>query len=171
MLDKLKRQILGELGQYVYADDGTTLEELVGRLLAAKHATLAVAEAGSGGALAAALAGADRSAALLAGAHVAASEDRLRRMLHVPDGDWTSAKGSRERLALIAAAAATDTGAQWVVVVGNVRQEGAGRSVEVAFRQPDGRLQTQQFSQRGTGELARASLATQLLDQLRRRLK
>ncbi len=171
LLARLKQQILTELGDYVYADDATTLEDRVAQQLVAKRATLAVAEAGSGGALAAALAGGERSAAVLAGAHVAPNEERLRRMLHVADNAWTSAMTSAQRLGLIAAAVAADLGTPWVVVVGEVHDGASGRSVDVAFRQPDGRVAIVPFALRGNGELARASLATQLLDQLRRRLK
>jgi hypothetical protein len=43
--------------------------------------------------------------------------------------------------------------------------------VEIAFKLPDGRLENRQVRLSGTGELARSRLSTQLLDQLRRRLK
>jgi nicotinamide-nucleotide amidase len=169
MLAQLKQQILQELGEYVYADDATTLEELVVRRLREQRVTLALAEAGSGGVLAAALTGTEDAASVLAGARVAPSEDRLRRMLRVTDDAWTSATTSAQRLGLIAAAA--DLGASWVVVVGEVRPQATGPRVEMAFRQPDGRLSVETLTLRGTGELARANLVTQLLDQLRRRLK
>jgi len=43
--------------------------------------------------------------------------------------------------------------------------------VYVVFRLPDGRLESRQVRFRGAGELSRSRLSTQLLDQLRRRLK
>jgi nicotinamide-nucleotide amidase len=171
-LETLKQQILKELGEYVYADDATSLEEHVCRLLIAKHQRLTIAEAGSGGSLAAALAGAEHAPPVLDGAHVASSEQQLRSLLRVAEGDWAAAHSSAQRLGLLAAAAARDTGAQWAVAVGELHLDAAGnRSVEVAFRRPDGQVDLQRLSPRGTGELARANLATQLLDQLRRRLK
>jgi hypothetical protein len=89
----------------------------------------------------------------------------------VADKAWASAATSAQRLGLIAAAAVADLGTPWAVVVGEIHDGTSGRSVDVAFRQPDGRVEIAHLALRGTGELARANLATQLLDQLRRRLK
>lgn len=171
-LETLKQRILKELGEYVYADDTTSLEEHVCRLLAHKRQRLTIAEAGSGASLAAALAGAEHAEGVLAGAHVATSEQQLRRMLRVPDAAWAAANTAAQRLGLIAAAVSSDTGAEWAVVVGDLQQDPAGaRRVKVALRQPNGQVEIVQLAPRGSGELARANLATQLLDQLRRRLK
>jgi hypothetical protein len=58
------------------------------------------------------------------------------------------------------------------VAVGEVQGEAAGnRSVEVAFRLPDGRTEARRITLRGTGDQARTYLITELLDQLRRRLR
>jgi nicotinamide-nucleotide amidase len=173
-LEDLKRQILavGLLSDCCYAGDETTLEERVAKRLAARGLTLAVAEAGSGGSLAAALGGEDHARQVLAGAYVAPLESTLRRLLQVPDERWNAARSSRQKMDLLAAASAELTRSPWAVAVSEVRERnGNDRSVEVVFRLPDGRTESQVLKLHGSGELARANLTTQLLDQLRRHLR
>jgi hypothetical protein len=56
--------------------------------------------------------------------------------------------------------------------VGQVWQDkDSAEYVTVAFKPPDGRMETQQVRVRGTGEIARANLSTQIEDLLRHRLK
>ena len=170
-LEELKQKILEHLGDYVYADDETSLEEHVVKLLETRGTTLAIAEAGSGGSLAAALSGTGAARAVLAGAYVAPTEERLRQLFRVPDDRWAGSTSGPERAKLLASAAAEATGSGSAVAIGEPRPDNSGdRYVEVAFKLPDGRLQTQRVRLRGTGELARLRLNTQLLDQLRRRL-
>lgn len=171
MLDTLKRQILAELGDNVYADDATSLEELVGRLLHSRGATLAVAEAATGGSLAAALTAAPAAAAVLAGAYAAPSEEKLRALVAVPGPPWKTAETAARRAALLAEATARAAGADWAIAIGDPQQHGTAHSVEVALRPPDGRIETRSFTLRGAGDLARAFLITQLLDTLRRKLR
>lgn len=171
-LEELKRKILDHLGDYVYADDETSLEEHVIKLLAARGATLALAEAGSGGSLASALSGADAAHQVLAGAYVAPTEERLRRLLRVPDDKWTANTSSTHSATLLAQAAAEAAGSRWAVAVGQAREDASGAGyVEVVFMQQGGSPQNQHVALRGSGELARQRLNTQLLDQLRRRLR
>jgi nicotinamide-nucleotide amidase len=49
LLTRLKDQIRGVLGSYIYSEDDTSLEEIVGHLLLAKQQTLALAESCTGG--------------------------------------------------------------------------------------------------------------------------
>jgi len=171
-LQELKDTIMKHLGEYVYADDETTLEEHVVKLLEARGATLALAEVGSGGSLAKALSSADGAHRVLGGAYIAPTMEKLRRLLHVRDEHWTSSTSRGQRIERLAAAAADATGSQWAVAVGDVwRDEGGAGYVQVAFKLPDGRLESQQVRLRGNGELARLRLSTQLQDQLRRRLR
>lgn len=171
-LEALRQKILVHLGDYVYADDeGTSLEAHVVRLLAARNEKLAIAEAGSGGALAAGLHGAEGAGRALGGAYVAPSEQGLGRLLGVPDDQWTAGTSSAEKAGLLAAAVAGATASSWAVAVGEARQDQGGpRYVEVAFRLPDGSVESQRLRLRGD-DSARSRLTTQLLDQLRRRLR
>jgi nicotinamide-nucleotide amidase len=170
-LRELKEKVTTHLSESLYADDGTSLEEHVVKLLATRGVTLALAEAGSGGGLAAALSGADGAEAVLAGAYVAPTGEKLRRLLRVPDEHWSGLSCS-QRVKQLATAAADATESQLAVAVGEEQQDkNHAGYVEVAFKLPDGRTENRQFRLHGTGELARSRLSTHLLDQLRRRLK
>lgn len=172
-LEELKQKILAidELRDRIYATDETSLEVHVAKRLAARGAMLTLAEAGSAGGLAAALDGVDDAWQILAGAYVAPSEEQLCRLLCVADDEWSRGKSGLGRLEQLAKAAAESTGSLWAIVVGDVQSGDDGPCVEVVFRQPEGRMERVQLKLRGTGDLARANLTTQLLDELRRRLR
>jgi len=171
-LERLKEEIRKHHGDNMYADDDTSLEERIAALLEKQGAVLTLAEAGSAGALAAALGSVENADRILAAAFVAPSELKLRRLLGIPDDKWTDRASPSRRAQQLAAAAANLTGSQWAVAVGPIRRgENADSYVDVAFKLPDGRLQSHQLRLRGTGELARSTLTTQVLDQLRRRLQ
>jgi len=178
-LRELEQKIMTHLGEYVYANDETSLEEHVLKLAEARGVTLALAEAGSGGALAAALSSglltesdAGGVQRVLAGAYVAPTEEKLRRLLGVHDEDWASSTSPAQRAQRLAAAAADVTKSQWVIAVGELSRDQSGADyVTVAFRLPDRRTEIRQVRLRGSGELARANLSTQLQDELRRKLK
>jgi competence/damage-inducible protein CinA-like protein len=169
---ELEQKIMKHLGEYVYADDETSLEEHILKLLKARGETLALVEAGSGGALAEALSSADGNGQVLAGAYVAPTVEKLCHLLAVDNEDLTGSTSGDQRIKRLAAAAADATASQWAVAVGEVRRDENGSGyVEVAFKLPDGLMENKQVRLGGTGELARSRLSTQLLDQLRRRLK
>jgi nicotinamide-nucleotide amidase len=171
-LQEIKQKIMTHLGDYVYADDETSLEERIVKLLEARGATLALAEAGSGGSLAAALSNTDGAQRVLAGAFVAATDEKLRRLLRVGDDHWTAGMSRSQKAERLAAAAADATASQWAIAVGQTwRDENGDGFVTVAFRLPDGRVESQQVRLRGAGELARSNQGTQLQDELRRKLK
>jgi len=160
-LSRLKQSIVKCLGQYIYADDDTTLEEHVVGLLRSRDATLALAEVGSGGALTAALSAVPESDEVLVGAYVAPTEAMLHDLLH--------ARGDSTRLVDVLSNA---TRSQWVVLVGPVRQvEGQSRVVDVTLKHPGDRTERWSIPLGGSAEMARLSLTTQLLDQLRRSVK
>jgi nicotinamide mononucleotide (NMN) deamidase PncC len=160
------------LGDYIYADSDTSLEEHVVKLLESRNATLALAEAGSGGSLTAALSGAEGAQKVLAGAYIAASAEKLRRLLGVPDDRWAGCTSRSQKVEELAKAAADATASQWAVAVGQVWQDESGAAyVDVAFRLPSGRVESRQIRLRDAGELGRFRLSTELLDQLRRRLR
>jgi nicotinamide-nucleotide amidase len=167
-LKELKTRIVEHLGDSIYAqDDTTSLETQVMRLLETRGTTLTLAEVGSGGALASALNGADGTHRVLIGAYVAPTAQRLHQMLghSVQLGEEPKAEPLAREAAAVAAS-------QWAIAVAEIRQDtGGGSSVEVAFRQPDGRVESRRIRLSGTGESARLRLVTELLDQLRRKLR
>jgi nicotinamide-nucleotide amidase len=162
---ELKQKIMKHLGENIYADDETSLEEHVLKLLKARGETLALAEVDSAGSLAATLSRADEAEQILAGAYVAPTTKKLCHLLGIENDSRT---GSTSRIKQLAAAVADATTSQWAIAVGQANGSG---HVEVAFKLPNGNMESRKFRLRGTGELARSRLSTQLLDQLRRRLK
>ena len=171
-LQNLKQSILKHLGDYLYADDPTSLEEHVLRLLAARGATLAIAEAGTGGSLAAALLAPDNSHALIAGAFVAPTDDKLRRLLRIPDDQWNAANANPHRANLLAAAAAKLSDCPSAVAVGEIQSDNASnRYLHLVLQLPGRPPENQRLALRGNPELARSTLLTQILDHLRRRLR
>ncbi len=167
-LQELKEKILKHLGDYVYAlDETTSLEDHVVKLLEVRRTTLSLAEVGSGGTLAAALHGAADAGRVLTGAYTAPSQEKLQRLL-TAQPEQRDKNGPGQMAAVVAAA----TGSAWAIAVGDAQRDERGASfVEVAFGSPDGRTESRQVRLFGTGESARARLVTELLDQLRRRLR
>lgn len=174
-LETLKQQLAKYLGGNMYGEGETTLEEVVLKLLAERGETLALAEIGSGGSLAAALTGAEGIEKVLSGAYVASSEEKLWQMLD-------STRGARLRKATprdprphptkIVEAVTKATGSDCVIAVGEVRRKQNGSSyVEVAIKLPNGRNEQQQFRVRGNMKASRSWFVTQALDRMRRMLK
>ncbi len=171
-LRELKQNITQHLGEYIYADSEISLEENVLKLLEERGATLVLAEVSSGGNLTAALSSADGAPRVLAGAYVAPTMELLRHLLQVSDDDWTEITSLSQRIERLATAAADATASQWAVAVGQAWRDESGTGyVDVAFKLPNGGLESRKVRFRGTAELAGSRLSTQLLDQLRRRLK
>jgi len=169
-LDELKQKILKHLGDHVYADEETSLEQCIVKLLQKRGATLAIVEAGSGGTLAAGLAGADDSGRVIAGAYVAATGEQLRRLLRIDERTWQRSDTGTGQIELLASTAAKTTASDWVIAVGPPRQDAqGGHYLEVVFRPPDGPAQTRRIETRGPS--ARSRLSTQVLDLFRRRLR
>ena len=163
-LDVLKQQVYSQLGDFIYGTGATTLESCVVDLFANRHETLALAEVGTGGSIAASLGSAAAVADVLAGAYVAPDEQRLFR-LFAPTGQHASEKSLVDQLA-------QTVGADWAVYVGPIREDSAaGRYIEVRIHRPDGRTESKTLNWRGSGDLGRFNLTTQVLDCLRKALR
>lgn len=171
-LDGLRIQIVECLGDSIYAQDETTsLETCVMRMLEARGETISLAEVGSGGAIAAALNGAEGTHHVLIGAYIAPTTARLHQMFgsRSQPGESNSHANDIEQLTRETAATADS---QWVIATGESRRDDQGNwFVPVAFRFPDGHVESRQIRLSGTGEAARARLVTDVLDQLRRKLQ
>jgi len=171
-LEGLRVQIVECLGDSIYAQDETTsLETCVMRILEARGETISLAEVGSGGTIAAALNGAEGTHHVLIGAYIAPTTVRLHQMFgsHAQPGEINSHANDIEQLTRETAATAAS---QWVIATGESRRDATGDSfVDVAFRSPDGGIESHPVRLSGTGDAARARLVTELLDQLRRRLR
>jgi nicotinamide-nucleotide amidase len=169
-LQQLEADIREHLGQYIYANDDSSLEEVVVRQMRARGLRLVLAEIGSGGILAAKLSQVDGMAQVLAGAYSAPSADAMGWLLQI--GLNGGASFGAEKAKTLAAVAASASRANGAIAVGPVESNAEGaRFVWIAFRFPDDRCEIERVGVRGSGETAQASLATQVLDWLRRQLK
>lgn len=168
-LQELKQKILEHLSDNAYTDDETSLEEHVVQMLEAHGATLSLAEVGSGGSLAAAMSEADSEHRVLVGAYIAPTMEKLRRLLGINKTDGVS---RIQQIEQIARATADVADSQLAIAVGEAwRDENGAVYVDVAFKLSDGGMESRKVRLRGSGELARSRLGTQLLDQLRRMLR
>ncbi|MBI4662542.1 MAG: CinA family protein [Verrucomicrobia bacterium] len=169
-LKRLEEEIRQHLGEYLYADDGSSLEQVIVKALLERGGSLALVEVGSGGHLAAALSGTDGISRLLAGAYAAPTEPAMRQLLRMPVEELQ--QPASERVKTMAAAAARLNRSQWAIAVGpSELGPTGGNAVWVAFKFPGERLETVQITVREAGEIHRSHMITQILDQLRRRFK
>jgi nicotinamide-nucleotide amidase len=166
-LSVVRQGLLDHLGEYIYAqDEATSLEDRLLGLLESRKITLSLVEAGSGGALAAALGNSKGAGGVLLGAYSAPSLRQLYRLAASSSQDPDAVS-----LELLAQKAARRTGALWTVVTGEIREgEEGGIRLPVLLRLSDGRMEDREFRLAGTGEQARARFVTELLDHLRRKL-
>ncbi|MHC4483528.1 MAG: CinA family protein, partial [Planctomycetota bacterium] len=171
-LQELKQKILKHLGDNAYSDDETSLEERVVQMLEANGVTLSLAEVGSGGSLAAALSETDSEHRVLVGAYIAPTMKKLRHLLGVTNDKRIDGASRIQQTEQLARATADLTESQLAIAVGEAWRDGNGAAyVNVAFKLSDGRMESRKVRLRGSGELARSRLGTQLLDQLRRLLR
>ncbi len=169
-LKRLEKDIREHLEPYVYADDGSSLEEVVVKKLQSRGGLLALAEVGSGGYLAAALSSLPGIDHLLAGAYVAPTPEAMARMLQMPATTFNGVGAEQPRA--LASAAAKLTQSQWALAVGPVESDNKSASqIWIALKSPGDHWESQSLTLRGSGEISRSTLTTQILDWLRRQIK
>ncbi len=171
-LDDLKQKMLHEFSENIYAtEEGISLEDVVVGLLKERRARLTLAEMASGGSVESALRGAKDAESVLTGAYVAHDYPALCRLAKIPEEPQAAGQaGIRpvERLADLLSDAASR---QWAVVVGSpTHGEGGSDEVNVAIRPPDGPTAVVPLTARGNDLPSRTRLATQVVDELRKRL-
>lgn len=165
VLKRLEAGIRQHLGSYLYASDGSSLEDVFLNNVFARGGTLSLLEIGSGGSIAGALSGASRGSALLAGAFVAPTGEAMARLLAIPLEDLPEAP--LEQIQRLAAAAAVKTGSRWVAATSPLLTDATGaKSLWAVCRLPNGRWESQRLPVRGSDQAARAALNTQILDLL-----
>ncbi len=172
-LEALRAELHQHLGDYIYADDeATTLEDCVAAPLVARGQTMALAEIGSGGGLAAALSHIAAAEEVLTGAFAAPSVERLRHVLQVPDDTWRGAQPS-DQLALLARHAAQQAGGDWSVAVGPPEEDPPTRAayLTMCVRQPDGTTRTSRHRWPGASSAAQDYMISEILDTLRRTIR
>jgi nicotinamide-nucleotide amidase len=172
-LKALENDLLKYIGEYMYSDDGSTLEECVIQMLAKRNTSLVTAEVGSGGAIAAGLSHAEGVSRVHSGGYVAPSDRAMADMLDLSIDASSSASDAGAGLAQsIAERICQKTHSEWGLVVSQVVEaENESRFVWVALGTRRDGFQVTRVSLRGHGETGQAQLANRCLDLLRRQLK
>jgi nicotinamide-nucleotide amidase len=171
-LQRLAAEVRQHLAEYLYADDGSSLEEIVVKKLQRRGGALVLVEVGGGSQLAVALNGVAGTGKLLAGAYSAPSAEAVARLLQIPAERLATWAGGAEKARGLATAAAQLTRSQTAIAVGPVESDDkGGKQVWVALQLAEDRWDTTRLAVGDSGEIARASLTTQILDRLRRQLQ
>ncbi|MFH1741185.1 MAG: molybdopterin-binding protein [bacterium] len=171
-LETLESDLLKHIGEYMYSDDGSTLEDCVIRMLAKRNASLVTAEVGSGGAIATNLNHAKGASSVYSGGYVAPSDRAMATILDLPvDLGTDSQDAAANLIKTIAERSCEKTDSDWGLVVGQANQtENDPRFVWVAFGTRQEGFEVEPMSLRGHGETEQNHLVNQALDLLRRRL-
>jgi len=170
-LKKIGALLRAQLGEYIYADDGSALEDQVVRLIRARGDSLVLVESGSGGHLAASLDAVTNIAHLLAAAWVAPTEEQLRQILRIPPEMWSGWDSGEARVKGLGTAARNMVTSQWAVVIGEIKRDASGAFVWLGVGSPDSRWSTERVPVPGGGEIAHANLTTVILDRVRKQLQ
>lgn len=168
-LRDLKEKLNKEIGQYMYSDDGSTLEESVLEMLISRDLTLSLAEIGSGGAISASLNDLDNSATVFRGGLSAANQAKLVSLILRENGDSPFKEGIHEAL-LSRLCEMFDS--KWSLLVTEPKLDQTDSlTLEVVIGDPTGVLAQRQVRLRGRGREAQNRLVSTALDMLRRELK
>lgn len=166
-LKRLETDLRQHLEEYVYADDGSSLEDVVAGQLIARGGSLALVEIGSGGQLAASLTRAKGIDRLLAGAWVGPNAASAAQWLGAPAPSGLAEK----QLEALVTSAARLMRSQSVIATGPLETDAkSGQFVRVAFQLGNAPIEYQPLGVRDASESSRAQLTTQILDRLRRLL-
>lgn len=171
-LQRLAEEVRQRLGDFLYATNGSSLEAILLQQIQQRGGSLVLADAGSGGHVAAALQATPGAAEVVVGSFAAPNEPALARLLNLPPEEPAKWKPGADSARGLAAAAARRAAAQWAVAIGACREDdAAGKAVWLAWRNPAGTVEADRLAVRDSGESWRATLTTDLLDRLRRRLR
>lgn len=166
----LQKDLLEHIGEYLYSDDGSSLEEQVVRLLERQKGLLVLSEIASRGAVSSGLLAADRASDRFKGGYVAASRTALIRLLGYEE-DSVSPPASDLAVLQMARRAAEKEGASWALAVGPLDSNTDGSTgVWVAAGSVNRGFVSRNFSVRKGRELRRDELVTHALDLLRKQL-
>ncbi|MBN2329180.1 MAG: CinA family protein [Candidatus Omnitrophica bacterium] len=171
-LQALKNELLQYVGDYLYSDDGSTLEDCVIRMLAQKKHSLVTAETGSGGSIAASLNHVGDAAKVYSGGYVAPSDRIMAEMLDISLSPSDDPIARQEQTRQIAQRACEKTVSDWGLTVSQeIAGEGGSRFVWIAYGRMQEGFDVKRVSLRGHGETGHANLVNYALDLLRRKLR
>jgi nicotinamide-nucleotide amidase len=170
-LKELTTAIRRHLGQYLYATDESSLEDVVVAAFLDRGASLAIAEIGSGGLIAAALHAGRRAEQLLIGTLAAPSMQQLEVFLPPPGSDAHVEGSAIERAKQLARQTGQKLGASWVIVsVPDPHPDTATPRILIALSMPGKDWATTHLTPPAPDAASRYRFSTQLLDWLRREL-
>ena len=176
-LERARTQLVGALGDCVFATDGRTLPKLIGDLLRERGLTLAAAESCTGGLLMQRLTDLPGSSDYVAGGVVAYSNTLKMNLLGVDGGLIETHGAVSEPVAAAMADGVCDrTGADVCVAITGIAGPGGGTpakpvgTVVIAVRMPAGPIIVRTFSFPGSREHVRFQSTQAALDIVRRQL-
>lgn len=177
LLDELAGKIETTLGDYVFSTSGETLEEIVGRYLALRHKTLAVAESCTGGLLSERMTRVPGSSNYFLGGVVCYSNDLKTRLAGVP-ANLIEENGAVSKPVAIALAEGIrrNTGASIGLGITGIAGPGGGAEekpvglVFIALADERG-VQVREFRFPGDRERVRNLSTTAALEMIRRRIR
>jgi nicotinamide-nucleotide amidase len=177
LLDELAGKIEMALGDYVFSTSGETLEEIVGRYLALRHKTLAVAESCTGGLLSERLTRVPGSSNYFLGGVVCYSNDLKTRFAGAP-ANLIEENGAVSKPVAIALAEGVrrNTGASIGLGITGIAGPGGGTAekpvglVFIALADERG-VQVREFRFPGEREHVRNLSTTAALEMIRRRIR
>lgn len=170
-LKALEAELIKHIGEYMYADDGSTLEAAILKKLAEKNAALATAEVGSGGAIAAALTSVEGAESNYQGGHVAPSNHVLVDMLQF-QSDSSIPKDGAELAVFLAQKICEQSKTEWALVATEAQKEvkDNSRYVWLAFGTAKEGFESHKMTLRGAGTGMHQRFVTDSLELLRRKL-
>jgi nicotinamide-nucleotide amidase len=166
-LRKLETDLLSHINEFFYGDDGSTLEEHVLQLLHKQNHTIAVAEVGSGGAIAASLGDSSNSDGVYLGGFVAPKHENLLKLVN--QDNLLSHEINEESTIELAKRICRMIGSDWGIAVSEVMEDGDNRYVWVAMGSEKDGFQTERMSS-GRGDSAQKRLVTNIINSLRKRI-
>ncbi len=174
-LNRLKKDLRSQLREYIYSEDGSSLQQRIVSLLAARGENLVLVEVGTGGAIADQLSTVEGSEAVFWGGYVASSHQR---MLHLLGVENTPVSGEAEKASLealgrsLAQDASEVTGCKWALVVTRGKPVSSGSfPLWITAGSRSTGYASKQTVLTGKGRSKRNRIVTQALDLLRGRLR
>lgn len=169
-LKELEAALLSHIQEFFYADDGSTLESHVLQLLQKRNETIALAEIGSDGAIAAALGDVFEVEDVYLGGIVAPNHDSLLKLVsHDQDINIPNEISEASTIA-IAKKICHTIGSDWGIAVSQIQKEDDRQFVWVTMGSESTSFQTGKLGVSGRGDSAQKRMVTDVLNILRKRI-
>ncbi len=169
-LKVLEKELLSHISEFFYANDGSTLEAHILQLLQQRGESIALAEIGSDGAIAAALGESANDNGVYLGGLVSPNHAGMLKLLNTNQDSIQSKEVSEESTIEMAKQICRMTGSDWAVAVSEVQEENGRGFVWVTTGSETESFQTERINTRGHGASAQKRLVTDVLNRLRKRI-